>query len=54
MLSEMSQTKRKILHDLAYMWNLKTTTTNSNSQTQRTDWWLPEVGGVGRRVGKMG
>ena len=48
MLSEMSYTEKEKYHlHLTYMWNLKTTTTKPNSQTQRTDWRLPEVGGGG-------
>ena len=44
MLSEMSYTEKEKHHtNLTYMWNLKTTT-KPNSQTQRTDQWLPEVG----------
>ena len=38
MLSEMSYTEKEKHHtNLTYMWNLKTTTTKPNSQTQRTD-----------------
>ena len=42
-LSEVSQ--RQIPYDITYMWNLKYNTnqreTKTDSQTQRTDLWLP-------------
>ena len=44
MLTEISL-RKKILYDLTYMWNLNTKQTAS--QTQRTDWRLPEAGGGG-------
>jgi len=48
MLSELSQTEKEILYDLSYMSSLRQTKNKkspSNSQIQRTDWWLPEAGG---------
>ena len=54
MLSEISQKERQILSDLTYMWNRKgKQKTKSNSQVQRTDWWLPEVG-EGVQMGEGG
>ena len=55
MLSEISQEERQIPFDIAYMWNLKYDTnghpqeTETDSQTQRTELWLPRGnrGGVG-------
>ena len=43
----MSEGERQIPYDLTYMWNLK----QPNSQIQRTDWWLPEMGW---EIDKMG
>ena len=49
-LSEVRQ--RQIPHDIPYTWNLKYETneliykTETDSQTQRTDLWLPRVRGV--------
>ena len=40
-------------YDITYMWNLKYDTnelmyeTETDSQTQRTDWWLPRGRGLG-------
>ena len=45
-----SDRERHIPYDLTYMWNLKKNKTSS--WIQRTDWWLPEVGGS--EGGKMG
>ena len=42
MLIEISQTE-KDKHDLSYMWNLK-----NPAHRNRTDMWLPEVGGQER------
>ena len=45
--SEVSQNERQIPFDISYMWNLKYGTnkpiykTETDSQTQRTDLWLP-------------
>ena len=50
-LSEVSQ--REILYDITYMWNFKNDTnelnykTETNSQTQRTNLWLPGRGVAG-------
>ena len=50
MLSETSQTEKKIPYNLTYMWNLKNKQTNkqnkTDSQVQKTKGWLPEVGRV--------
>ena len=53
-LSKVSQKEKDIPHDNTYMWNLKYDTneliykTETDSQTQRTDLWLPEGrGGTG-------
>ena len=41
-------------YDITYMWNLKCDTNEpiyeieTESQTQRTDWWLPRGSGLGR------
>ena len=58
-LSEVSQTeKRQISYDITYMWNLKNDTnepiykTETDSQTQKTNLWLPKGKRVGR--GKLG
>ena len=47
MLSEISQTERQIPYDLTYMCSLKNNINKQNkvktdSQIQRTNWWLPE------------
>ena len=53
-LSEVSQTERQISCDITYMWNLKNDTseliykTETDSQTQKTNSWLPKVKGGGR------
>ena len=56
MLSEMSEKERQVPYDFTYMWNLKHKTneqnrkmnkTETDSQIQETNWWLPEKGGVG-------
>ena len=46
-LSEVSQTERRISYDVTYMWNLKKKNTknktyfpNKDSQTQKTNLWL--------------
>ena len=41
MVSEIGQTKRQILYELTYIWNLK----KPDSQKQRSDLWLPEAEG---------
>ena len=46
-LSKVSQKEKDIPYDTSYMWNLKYDTdehiyeTETDSQTERTDWWLP-------------
>ena len=46
-----SDRERQIPYDITYMWNLKYDTneliyeTETGSQTQRTDLWLPRAGG---------
>ena len=54
MLSEVSQTERQVSYDITYMWNLKYDTneviykTETDSQTQKTNLWLPKgKGGEG-------
>ena len=48
-LSEVRQTERQTPYDNTYMWNLKYDTneptykTETDSQTQRTDFWLPRT-----------
>ena len=42
MLSEVSKTRREIVYDLSYMWNLENKTLKS--QVHREDWWLAEAG----------
>ena len=55
-LSEISQRKTKI-YDITYMWNLKNNTseciykTETNSQTKKTNLWLPK--GRGRGEGQI-
>ena len=55
-LSEVSQKERDIPYDITYMWNLKYDTnehiyeTETDSQTQRTNLWLPK-GEQGGREG---
>ena len=50
-----SERERQIPYNITYMWNLKYDTnepiykTETDSQTQRTDWWLPR----GRSGGGM-
>ena len=52
-LSEVTRT-RQISYDITYMWNLKNDTnkviykTETDSQTQRTNLWLPKGKGRGR------
>ena len=54
-LSEVSQTEKDklISCDITHMWNLKYGTnepiykTETDSQTSRTDWWLPRGEGLG-------
>ena len=53
-LSEVSQKEKDKYHDITYMWNLKYDKNEpiykieTDSQTQRTDLWLPRgVGGEG-------
>ena len=49
-----SERERQMPCDIAYMWNLKCSTneliykTEADSQTQRTDLWLPKQRGWGR------
>ena len=50
-LSEVSQMEKDISYNITYMWNLKENDTNeliykreADSQTQRTDLWLPRPG----------
>ena len=45
----MSGRERQILHDLIFIYDLKTPKKQKtlSSQIQRTDWWLPEAGGEG-------
>ena len=46
--------ERQILHDIVYVWNLKNSTnelfhkTEIDSQTKKTNLWLPEGKGGGR------
>ena len=46
-LRKVSQKEKDIPYDTSYMWNLKYDTdehiyeTETDSQTERTDWWLP-------------
>ena len=52
-LSEVSQRERQTPYDITYMWNLKYDTneliykTETDSQTQKTNLWLPKEKGVG-------
>ena len=52
-LSEVSQRERQTPYDITYMWNLKYDTneliykTETESQTQKTNLWLPKEKGVG-------
>ena len=45
--SELSQTEKDKYHDITYLWNPKYDTnkhiysSETDSQTQRTKWWLP-------------
>jgi len=54
---ELSQ-KEKDKDHITYMWNLKygtnelTCETERDSQTQRTDWWLPRLGEG--KIGRLG
>ena len=54
MLSEVSQKEKDKYHDITYMWNLKYGTNDpvyeTDSQTQRSDLWLPRGGGSGLGV----
>ena len=58
MLSEVSQKNK--YHDITYIWHLKCDTnehiyeTETDSQTQRTDLWLPGLVWVGGCGGKEG
>ena len=52
---EVSQKREKqIPYDIAYMWNLKSDTNEliyeTDSQTQKTNFWLPKGKGSGRRI----
>ena len=55
-LSEVSQTERQS-YDITYMWNLKNSTneliyeTETDSQTQKTNLWLPKGKAVGDKLG---
>ena len=56
-----SERERQISYDITYMWNLKYDTneliyeTETDSQTQRTDLWLPRGRGVGEGcTGRLG
>ena len=56
-----SERERQISYDITYMWNLKYDTneliyeTENNSQTQRTDLWLPRGRAVGEGwIGDLG
>ena len=48
-----SERERQIPYDITYIWNLKYDTnepiyeTETDSRTQRTDFWLPKGSGVG-------
>ena len=47
-LSEMSDRERQMLYIFTYVWNLKNNTneynkTETESQRQRTNWWLLEM-----------
>ena len=60
-LSEASQKENDIAYYITYMWNLKYDTnepiyeTETESQTERVDWWLPRGRGVGEaRSGSLG
>lgn len=39
--------ERQLLHDVAYMWNLKKQNQTQSQQIQRTAWWLPEGSELG-------
>ena len=53
-LSEVNQTERQMSYDITYMWNLKYDTNEpiyeaeTDSQTQKTNLWLPRGKGGGR------
>ena len=53
-LSEVSQTERQIPYVITFMWDLKYDTneliykTEADSQTQKTNLWLPKGKGVGK------
>ena len=53
-LSKVSQKEKDKYHDTSYTWNLKYDTnepiyeTETESETQRRDWWLPR----GKQVGE--
>ena len=57
MLSEVSQQERQIPYDITYMWNLKygtnelTYKAETDSQTWRTDLWLPRRSGMDGEFG---
>ena len=59
-LSEISQKEKDKYHDITYMWNLKYGTnelnynTETDSQTQRTDLWLPRGRVRGGWTGSLG
>ena len=42
-LKQRERKRYQTLYDVTYMQNLNKT---PNSQTQKTDWWLPETGGT--------
>ena len=42
-LNQRERKRYQTLYDVTYMQNLNKT---PNSQTQKTDWWLPETGGT--------
>ena len=45
MLNEINQ--RQMPYELSYMWNLKQTDKKPSTYMQKTNWYLPEVGGIG-------
>ena len=56
-----SERERQIPYDITYIWNLKYDTnepiyeTETDSQTKRTDWWLPRGRGLGEGCsGRLG
>ena len=54
-----SEGQRQTLYDITHMWNLKCDTneaiceTETEAQTQRTDWWWPREGYEGW-IGRLG